>query len=38
MEIEVRINGKDELIKTCTLVTLIAERGLVSDSLIVERK
>lgn len=36
MEIEVRINGRDERLNACTLDTLIAVRGLISGSLVVE--
>ncbi len=36
MEIEIRINGREELQKACSIAELVAGRGLASGSLIVE--
>ena len=36
MEIEVRVNGTTERLKECTLEALVAEKGLVAASLVVE--
>lgn len=36
MEIEIRINGRDQRQKTCTIAELVAGRGLMAGSLIVE--
>jgi sulfur carrier protein len=36
MEIAVRVNGTDERLKECTIEALVAEKGLVAASLVVE--
>lgn len=36
MEIEIRINGRDERHKACSIAELVAGRGLAAGSLIVE--
>ncbi len=36
MEIEVRVNGRDERLQECTIETLVARKGLVAASLVVE--
>jgi len=36
MEIVIRINGQDEQHKECTISTLVAAKGLVASSLVVE--
>jgi thiamine biosynthesis protein ThiS len=36
MEIEVRVNGTDERLQQCTIEDLVAGKGLVAASLVVE--
>ena len=36
MDIEIRINGKDEQLRESTIADLVAEKGLVASSLVVE--
>ena len=36
MEIEVRVNGTNERLKACTIEDLVAKKGLVAASLVVE--
>ncbi|MGB3209401.1 MAG: sulfur carrier protein ThiS [Desulforhopalus sp.] len=36
MEIEIRVNGSDERVDECTIESLVAGKGLVTSSLVVE--
>jgi thiamine biosynthesis protein ThiS len=36
MEIAIRVNGRDERLKACTLAELITDKGLAAGSLVVE--
>lgn len=36
MEIEIRINGTDKRLQECTIEALVAKKGLVAASLVVE--